>query len=373
MRQTLHELWGNPYARTIIVLALLAALLWFFYETRGPWIIFLLAYTLAYLISPGVTWLQRRRIPRWAGVLLALLALSLLLGLASLVIAGFVQQASEFVQRLPDVGAQLAQWYEDLPGLIRRVVPPPLMGLVTQPSEDITNALESSLTALTERLAQVGSNMFAALARFVGGVLQSVILLVLTVFLLHDFPDFNRASLRAFPKRYQGGVLELAHKLDVSVGGYIRGQLLIALIVGFLIWLGMTLLGVPLALGIGFIAGLFNLIPFLGPIVAFVPAALLTLTLGWPYLLATAGIFLAVNFLDGNVISPFVFSRTIRLHPMTVILSVVVGASLLGFWGALIGVPTAAFIKLLYKDYYLTSPWYQKENGYQKGSGPPSG
>lgn len=146
------------------------------------------------------------------------------------------------------------------------------------------------------------------------------------------------------------------------MGGYIRGQLLISVVVGLAISLGMAVLGVPFALGIGFLAGVFNIVPFLGPVIAFIPAALLALTLGWYQLGLTAAIFLGVNFLDGYVLSPFIFSLTIKLHPVVVLTAILIGASLLGFFGAIIAVPTAAFLTLLYEEYYLTSRWYDRED-----------
>lgn len=369
MHSTVHQIWKNPYIRLASLLVLAAVLIWFFYNTRGAWVLFLLAYTVAYLVNPIVLWLQRHRLPRWAGVGTVLLGLLLLLVAASLVVTQFVQQATELVQELPDIGEQLMVWYERLPGFLQRVAPTPVVDFLNQPGavpegdleDELIGPFENLVGDLGEFLGQVGSNVFAFLAGFVGGVLQSVVLVFLILFLLYDFQGLNRTFLRTIPERHRSGGLELLRKLDVSVGGYIRGQLLIAAVVAFCIWLGLTLLGVPLALGIGFIAGIFNIVPFLGPIVAFIPAALLSLTLGWPYLLATAVLFMVINFLDGNVISPLIFSQTIKLHPLTVILSVAVGASLLGFLGAIIAVPAAAFFKLLYEDYYLTSRWYEKD------------
>ena len=190
--------------------------------------------------------------------------------------------------------------------------------------------------------------------------MQTAVFLVLTVFLLYDFPTLNRAFFRAFPRRYQTGVIELLRKLDLSVGGYLRGQLLVSVVIGVAIWLGMTLLGVPFALGIGFLAGVFNIVPYLGPVIAFVPAALLTLTLGGSHLIGTVAVFLGVNFLDSNIISPFIFSLTIKLHPVLVLTSILVGASLFGLVGAIIAVPSAAFLTLLYSEYYLNSRWYDR-------------
>ena len=361
MRRTLRELLQNPYIRLLAFLLALVAAAWFFYRTRVPWTIFVLSYTVAYLVNPLVTWLQHRRVPRWAGVVVTLLILGLFLSLTTFVVAGFVQQATAFVQTSPDLVGQVVRWYEGLPGLARRIMPPPLLNLLSEYGDDIVGSLETTLAASTERLAGVGSNIFSSVLGIVGGVVQTAVFLVLTVFLLYDFPTLNRTFFRAFPRRYQTGVIELLRKLDLSVGGYIRGQLLVSVVVGVAICLGMTILGVPFALGIGFLAGVFNIVPYLGPVIAFIPAALLTLTLGGSQLIGTVAVFLGVNFLDSNIISPFIFSLTIKLHPVTVLTSILVGASLFGLVGAIIAVPSAAFLTLLYHEYYLNSRWYDRE------------
>ena len=359
MRAILQPLWENRYLRLTAFLLFAAAVLWFFYQTRVPWTIFILSYTLAYLVNPLVTWLQRRRVPRWLGVFAAFLLLGGVVALTTFVVSEFVQQVTAFFERSPDLARQIARWYEGLPALARRSVPAPLLELLTQYGNDLVGALEQALVASSDRLAGVGRGIFSSVVGVVGGVVQATIFFVLTGFFLYDFPALNRHFLRAVPHRHQHGAVELIRKLDLSVGGYIRGQLLVSVFVGLAIGAGMALVGVPFALGIGFLAGVFNIVPYLGPVVAFVPAALLALTLGLTQLLLTAAVFLAVNFLDGNVLSPFIFSLTIKLHPVAVLTSVVVGATLLGFVGAIIAVPTAAFLTLLYQEYYLTSRWYR--------------
>ncbi len=360
MREALRPLTENPYLRLLTVLLAFAAVAWFFYHTRVPWTIFLLAYTVAYLLNPLVTWLQRRRLPRWLGVFAAFLLLGAVIALTTFVVSGFVQQATAFVRETPDLAAQIAAWYERLPGLARRVVPAPLLALLSEYGDSITGSLTAALEAAAQRLPGVGRGLFSSVVGVIGGLVQTTVFLILTAFFLYDFPALNHSFFRAFPRRYHPAVIELFRKLDLSVGGYVRGQLLVSVVVGLAIWLGMALLGVPFALGIGFLAGVFNIVPYLGPVVAFVPAALLALTLGWTQFLLTAAIFLGVNFVDGNIISPFIFSLTIKLHPVTVLTSILVGASLFGFLGAVVAVPSAAFLTLLYREYYLTSRWYDR-------------
>jgi predicted PurR-regulated permease PerM len=148
-------------------LLVLAAVAWFFYRTRVPWFIFLLSYTVAYLTNPLVTWLHYHRVPRWAGVFVTILVLSLFIGLTSFVVAGFVQQATTFVAQSPDLAAQIVSWYERLPGLARRILPAPLLTLLSQDSDVIISSLETTLAASAERLAgsaRTSSFRFSALS-----------------------------------------------------------------------------------------------------------------------------------------------------------------------------------------------------------------
>lgn len=361
MRGILRPLWENAYLRLATFLAFVAAVCWFFYQTRVPWAIFILSYTVAYLVNPLVSWLQKRRVPRWVGVIVAFLFLGLILSLATFVVSRFVQQATAFVRETPDLAAQIAGWYERLPGLARRVVPAPLLALLSEYGDAITGSLVATLEAAAQQLPGVGRGIFSSVVGVIGGLVQATVFLILTAFFLYDFPALNHSFFRAFPRRHHSAVIELFRKLDLSVGGYVRGQLLVSVIVGVAVWLGMTLVGIPFPLGIAFLAAVFNIVPYLGPVIAFIPAALLALTLGWSHLLATAAVFLGINFVDGNLISPFVFSLTIKLHPVTVLTSIIVGASLFGFFGAVVAVPTAAFLTLLYREYYLTSRWYDPE------------
>jgi predicted PurR-regulated permease PerM len=142
------------------------------------------------------------------------------------------------------------------------------------------------------------------------------------------------------------------------VGGFFRGQLILATAVGVLTWLGFLLLGIPLALPLGFLTGVGNLIPFFGPLLAGVPAILLAVTKGGWSVLGALAVLIDVQQLDTYLLSPLVFARTTPLHPVSVILAVFIGFSLFGVWGRLLAVPAAALVKLIYTRYYCLCTWY---------------
>lgn len=358
MGDAFKELWKNPYVRVLLLLLVLYALYSLLARTRIAWQSFFIAWTLAYLVDPAVTWLERHRIARWLGVLLSFLAAFVLLGVASLLISQVVAQLASFVQNVPDMIQAVQAWLTHL----NRILPPSLHAeaIFGQSLNNLQDLVQSSAKQLVNLVGANKGSIIKILAGVVGGVVQLVAIVVLTAYLLYGFPRFKTSFLEIVPGRHRVFAKEMSHDLDIAVGGYIRGQLLVAAIVGLLAGLGMTVLGVPLSVALGFFTGLGNLIPFFGPLLAAVPAILLGLTKSLGHAIGAVAVLIVVNQIDGHLITPWVYSRTTKLHPVTVIIAILIGTSLLGLWGAILAVPAAALLKLLYTNYYLTSNWYRK-------------
>jgi predicted PurR-regulated permease PerM len=119
---------------------------------------------------------------------------------------------------------------------------------------------------------------------------------------------------------------------------------------------------VPKAAAIALISALLNPIPYVGPAVASIPAILSALTIGWQHALIALIASVIIQALDGNVLQPLLLAKSVKVHPVTVLVSLLAGGALFGFWGILLAIPVAAFIQLLYNDYYLKSEWYRGVN-----------
>lgn len=353
---TFYQLWQNLYIRAAIYLLGLYLAYELLSQTRAVWVSFLLAYTLAYLAQPIVSWLERRGLPRWGGVALAVFTLLLLLGGISFLASQVVTELSLLAQNLPEV----VRFIETLPARLGRALPESLSELLERNIDAVNALLETAGQTVIVWLETNSQWLLQGVASLVGGVFQLGVVLILTTYLLYRFPHFTKSFIRVFPPRNQAFAQDMSQNVDTVVGSYLRAQVLIALSVGASIWLGLVLLGVPLAAVLGVIAGLFNLVPLLGPIIAGVPALLLALTQGWLTTLGTLLLFVAINQLDGNVVSPWVFSQTTRVHPVTVIVAIATGLTLFGLWGAFLAVPVAALLKLFYRDYYQQSRWYRR-------------
>ncbi len=364
MRDALRQVWANPYVRVATLLLGLWLAYLLLVRTASVWVGFLIAYTLAYLADPLVSGLERRRVRRAFGVLLVYALFFVFLGLASVLLAEVVVQLSQLSERIPEVLRPVNGWIERLPGLVRRwAASPEVQAVLAHTADALKALLQGFSTTLVNGLGTLlgqGGNLIAGLAALAGGLVQLFVVFVVTGYLMADLPRVNAALLEALPRPWQPLALELAGKLDRAVGGYIRGQLLVAALVGLVVGVGLALLGVPMAAALGFIAGVFNLVPYLGVVVSIVPALLLALTVGIWKVVGVLVVFLLANQLEANVFSPYILGRATELHPVTVVLAILAGAALFGLWGAMLAVPATAFAKVLYSEYYLPSRCHEQ-------------
>jgi predicted PurR-regulated permease PerM len=360
MRDAVLDLWRSPWVRVLVGLAALLALVLLVVRMQTVAGIFLGAFALAYLANPVVVYLQARGVRRALGVLSVFALLVGFVVLVSRIVGGAVRQVVTLDADGPALRASLQAYLETLPERLERVVPVATAFLTPDRLEALQDVLENVVAASLPRLEALGGGVVAALTGTVTGVFYLAVALVVGAYLLHDFPKVARTLLDVVPVPYQAAVHRLARSLDEAVGGFVRGQVVIALTVGLLVWLGLTLLGLPLAGFIGFLAGFLNVVPFLGTIVPIVPAVLLAIEGGW---LAVAGVllvFLVTNQIDNHLLTPMILSRSTRLHPATVILAVLAGFALLGLLGAILAVPGAVFVKVVYLEHYRESRWYRE-------------
>ena len=357
LRTAFLTVWNNAYVRIGVLILALVGVLWLLGVTRAVWFTFALAWLVAYLVQPLVNWTERRLRARWLGVVFVLLGFFLLGGLISVLVTNLIREASEFSSTLPALIDRVVQTSQTLPAGIQALpLPAALVTIVDQAYQSLGALLQRLTTGLItglEGLVKSGG-LLGGLRVIVEDVVRFFAFLAMTIYLTLDLPRVARSLLQAVPFAYQPLAHDLAAKLERSVGGYVRGQLLIAAVVGALLWLGLSLIGLPLALSLGVLAGVLSVVPFFG-VIGIVPSLLVAASLGWWQVLAVLALFAAANQLESHVLQPLVLGRTAHLHPVTIILALLLGVSLYGLLGAIVAVPIAAFLKLLYTNYYLTS------------------
>lgn len=355
--------WRNPWVRLAVFL--LAAYLAYRLagQVRSVLIDFAIAFLIAYLANPLLNWLQRGRVKRGLGVFFVVLIFLGVFTLAGALLVTVSGQLVQLFQKLPELIGTLGDTFNNLTRWLGGLGVTGLEDVQTQ----ITNAAQNYVTNLGQNIVPILQNALSSTSTLLGTLLsiggvvgQVLLILLLSVYLMLDYSRVNATLLGIFPRPWQPRVMELSELVGTAVGGYVRGQLLIALFIGVVVWLGLSIVGIPSAAAIGFLAGAFNIVPYLGPIIGAAPALLLALTMPGGALKAVLVIvvFVAANQIESNFLSPYILSKTTDLHPVTVLVAILIGVALLGFAGALLAVPTVALGKLLLQKYYYPSRVY---------------
>ncbi len=312
------------------------------------WVIFpplVLAAAIVFLLNPIVTRMQHRGIPRAGGAAIAYLGV-------------FVVIAGAGLGLFPIAADQFAELEDDFPAIQSRVE----RWVDERAADSIGTFYEFTRQDLESSISNDGATFdeqLQSLLRIGGEVIQILLIFVLApiiaFYLLVDVPHLRRVAESLVPVGARDEVAIVAGRLNRAIGGFFRGQLLVALIVGVLCSIGLGAIGLKFWFLIGMIAGLFNVIPLIGPWVGGIPGVMIALTTGSPLqALLVVGVMVGVQQIDNHFITPQVMQRTVHLHPAAVILALVAGGSLGGFFGLLLAVPTAAVLKILLSHLWHT-------------------
>ncbi|GJL79471.1 MAG: AI-2E family transporter [Nitrospinaceae bacterium] len=329
-----------------LALAVAVALTIFLYYSRRVIMPFFVAFALAYLLDPLVDRLETWKLSRTLSVSsLLLVFFASILGACLLIFPLLRIQAENLTRNLPKYIDVVQDWLrpflEKIAGLDQQKIQEILNEGMARFGELPLKILSFTTSFLWDSL----SSLFSVILM----VANLVIIPVVMFYLLRDFDKINEKILALIPPRYKEKTVETVREIDRVLASFVRGQLMVGLLMGLLYSLGLFLIGTPMSLFIGLVAGLANLVPYLGVIVGFFPAALLTYlqVQEWLPVLWVVGVFGVVQMLEGMVITPRVLGENIGLHPVAVIFAVLLGAELFGLVGIILGVPVVAVLNVL--------------------------
>lgn len=322
-----------------------------------------LGLTIAYLFDPAVTWFQDKGRSRVFGVIvLTLVLLLVLVAFFLYLVPAMGEQFQRLGERLPVYREKLSQQFQPWMDRLQARYPERL----DQLKQQALTWLEENLPDLASSVGQRLKQAFGSLLQFLLFLLNLIFVPVFAFYLLVDFPKIKRGARELIPLPYRDRVLDRVREVDQAVAGFVRGQLTIALILAAINSVGLVLIGVPLGLVIGMVAGLANMIPYMALVVGLVPALLLSWVehQSWVRLLLVVAVFSGAQLLEGTFLSPRVLGKSVNLHPVWVLLAVIAGGSLFGFIGMLIAVPVAAVIQVFVRHWlklYRESRIYRPE------------
>ncbi|MAF20646.1 MAG: hypothetical protein CMI55_03115 [Parcubacteria group bacterium] len=325
----------NISTSTIFRIILILLGLVFLYLVRDILIIVFVAVIIASAINGPVSWLQRHKVPRILGVIFIYLALFLILAtVITLVFPPLAEQtkqlAANFPQVLEKVSSSVQKWWGGY---------------------ELEDNLQVLLGKISGNLSQAASSVFVTTIGIFGGLFSSLFVLAISFYLAVQEKGVKRFLVSLTPDDHQRYLADLIERIQVKIGGWLRGQLMLMLIIGLLTYLGLSLLGVKYALTLALIAGLLEIIPYIGPILAALPAVGLAF-LQLPFLaLLVLILYIVIQQLENYVIVPQVMKKTVGLNPIVIIIVMLIGAKLAGILGIILSVPLAAAMAEFLKDF----------------------
>ena len=318
--------------RVLVILGLAVAVIWVITRLELIVVPIALALMLTALMIPAVDFLDRRGAPRGGAVALVLLSgIAIVGGLLTFVV-------SQFVTGLPGLVEQVTQSIESTRTWL-------IEGPAHLSKDQITNAGNSAIEALRNNQAKLTSGALSTAATVTEIVTGALLVLFTLIFFLHGGRNIWQFVTQIFPEHVQQRVRDAGRAGFQSLIGYIRATFFVALVDAVGIGTGLAIMGVPLALPLASIVFLGAFIPLVGAVIAgFLAVIVALLAKGFGYALITLALVIFVQQLEGHVLQPLVMGRAVSIHPLAVVLAIAAGGVLAGIVGALLAVPTVAFL-----------------------------
>ncbi len=325
-------------AASILRAILLVLLFVFLYIVKDVLIIFLFAIVIASAISPFANWLDEKHFPRVIGVLLLyLIVLGLGVFLLSLVIPYVTDDINRLVGALPKVVQSVSSSLETVqkgsPGYF-----------------DFLSEIQNLLDGISTYLQQASQSVVGLVVSIFCGIFSFMAILVISFYLAVTKKGIESFLGSVVPEKYEGYAIGLWKRAEIKVGKWLQSQLLLGLIVGLVVYVGLSLLKIKFALILAIMMMLLELVPMVGPVLGAIPAVALAFLQSPTLGLWVLVFYVVVQQLENHVLVPLILGRTLNLNPIVVIISLLIGNQLAGIPGMILAVPMATIIVEMVDD-----------------------
>jgi predicted PurR-regulated permease PerM len=285
--------------------------------------------------------------PHGVAIILSFLIAAIVMsGIISFILLPFLNEFNKFLANLPELVTRLKS-------ITTLVVE---QAYVVQLPANIHNLIEQTLSSAASFALDLVRRILSGIITVATQVFEMVVVPVLTYYFLKDANTLKNSAALPFPVGLRPKVRRVIDEMSNVESAYIRGQVLVSVIIGLLVFSGMYFMGVEYPLILGLLATLTETIPIVGPIIGAVPAVILAYTITPVLAVKVLVLFLVIHQLENHIIVPQIMGSTIDLHPVAIIISLLIGGQLLGIIGMMLAVPVAALLKVLLK--YL---WFGEE------------
>lgn len=308
-----------------------------------------------YLFNPVIDWLEKKKWKRgWAIALLYLVIIGLIILLFSFVIPAVKDQIISLFKTFPGYWDQITQKFNEFSQ----------SSLFDQLKDKLSTNMSDIMKTLSEKGTSVLNSAITSVGSIVGTVTEVVLAIVTTplvlFYLLKDgkkLPDF---LLKMLPVNGRAHTRQVLGEANHQISSYIRGQIIVSLCIGILLFIGYLIIGLPYALTLAIIAACTSIVPYLGPAIAITPALIIAIVTSPWLLLKLIIVWCVVQLLEGKFISPQVMGKTLKVHPITILFVILIAGNLFGVLGVIFAVPGYAVLKVIVTHVFI---WFKRVSG----------
>jgi len=298
---------------------------------------FIIATVISYLLNPIVRAFERKGIRRIFGVVIVYLIFILIIMVLSFVLAPkLIKEMSILAVNIPQYSAQMQQLIKSFQdGYMNSGLP-----------DSFKDVLDENILMLQSMIITLLQNIANGIIEIFSQLFNIIIVPVITFYMLKDIEYFKNQFILLLPKTKRSKFIVLVRDIDNVFGKYIRGQIIIAVFVGVFTTIALILIKVKFAFILGIFAGISNIIPYFGPFIGIVPTILFALLDSTTKALYAGGAFILIQQLESGLLTPRIIGRSVGIHPVYVIMSLIAGGKLFGIIGLIVAVPVLAAVKM---------------------------
>jgi len=338
-KNTTIEISGTSILK---VLGVLLAL-WFIYVIRDIVAIIFVSLIIAAALSPTVDRMTKGKIkiPRVLAVIfIYLILLSIISSMIYFVVPPMIGQLRQLADTLPN-------YFKTFSNLI--------VSLKDVGTNGWINTSQESLTSISNFLGSFIDNIFSRTIGFFSGAAALTMIFILTLYFVLDEDGIKKFFISLFPVRQKARITNTASKIGIKLGGWLRGQIILGVVIGVIVYIGLTLMQIPYALTLAILAGVLEIIPIIGPILSAIPAILIAFTISPTTALMVTVFYILVQELENKLLVPKVMQHAVGLNPATIIIIILIGAKLMGIIGMLLAVPITSVAYVILEEWPIGS------------------
>ncbi|MDD4332775.1 MAG: AI-2E family transporter [Patescibacteria group bacterium] len=329
----------NISSATIFKTIIIVLALYFLFLVRDIVAILFAALVLSSAIDPWVDWMQKKKIPRTLGIVF-------IYGAVLIFVGGIVYLA------VPPIIRQLTDLAQNFPHYFEKVISAFSMFKNYAISHNLLDNLKAGINSLSSSLELTAGGVYSTVSGIFGNIFSFILVLVITFYMAAEENALKKIIWSIAPEHHQPYILKLVNRMQIKIGLWLRGQLILSLIIFVLAFSGLSILGVRYALVLALIAGIIEFIPYLGPFLAAIPAIFLALAQSPMLALFVLILFYVIHLVESNIIIPKLMQKFVGLNPIVIIIALLIGFKLAGVVGAVLSIPFTTVISVFLKDIF---------------------